>query len=123
MISLSFFSLLSKRLSCLFSSISSFLNFVESDNISLILFLFSFLLIITTELPLSAFWITKFLFLVGLSEAFNSASVKLLTGYFLLKKLYDVNSVSKSLDFIELLCDVVKSLVLMSRNGNSKGRI
>ena len=87
MTSLSFFSLLIKKLSCLLSPNSSFLNLVESDNIFLILVLLSFLLIITTVLPLSAFWITKFLFLVRFSKASNSASFKLLTGLILSKKV------------------------------------
>ena len=80
-------------------------------------------MIITTALPLSAFWITKYLFWVRFTKAFNSASLKLLTGLFLSKKLYDVNAVPKSLDYIELPCDAVKSLVLMSPKSNSKGSI
>ena len=80
---------------------------------------FEVLLIISTVLALSAFWITKSLFLVRFSKAFNSVSLKFLTS-FSLKKIYDVMAESKSLHFIDSFCDVVKSFVLMSRDSNSK---
>ena len=49
---------------------------------------FEVLLIISIALALSAFWITKSLFLVRFSKAFNSVSLKCLTSFSLKKKLW-----------------------------------
>ena len=72
-------------------------------------------------LPLSAFWMTIFLFLDKCLKALNSDSVKFSDGLWSVEKLsYEDKAVSSNLAFIKDKSSLCKFSCFTSQNSNSK---